>query len=311
VQYAEGFLVTGLPNGNLSTGSQPLVSVVMNCYNSSQYLREAIDSVLAQTYQNWEIIFWDNRSTDASAEIFNSYSDSRLHYFLAPEYSKLGKARNLAVGQARGDWLCFLDCDDIWFPEKLERQVAIIASEGPDLGFVYGQMLVLHDGEEPSSKWSARLRKYSKKTLLNKLPEGLILEKLLMINFVPLLTAIVSREFYHEVGGISEHFEQAEDYELFVKIAAIKKVRAVQSVVALYRVHQSNNSIINNEKGFYEALELIGRYLPAPAAIRGIRFRHATFAITQIESGKLWSGICHIATCARLSALLLWRTLKI
>lgn len=301
--------MTGSSN-NLNTASQPLVSVVMNCYNSAQYLREAIDSVFAQTYQNWEIVFWDNRSTDASAEIFNGYSDPRLRYCLAPEHSKLGKARNLAVAQAKGDWICFLDCDDVWLPEKLEQQIAIIASEDSDLGFVYGQMLVLDECGESESKWSARLRKYTKKTLLSRLPEGQILEKLLMVNFVPLLTAIVNRELYHEVGGISEHFEQAEDYELFIKIAARKKVRAVQSVVALYRVHQSNNSIANNEKAFREASELIGRYLPAPAAIRGLRFRHATFAMTQIESGKLWSGMRHITACARLSASLMWRTLK-
>ena len=290
--------------------SAPLVSVIMNCYNSSQYLREAIDSVLAQTYQNWEIVFWDNRSTDVSAEIFNSYSDPRLRYCLAPERSKLGKARNLAVAQARGDWICFLDCDDIWLPVKLEQQIAIIAGEDSDLGFVYGQMLVLCERGESESKWSARMRKYTKKTLLSRLPEGQILEKLLTVNFVPLLTAIVNRKIYHEVGGISEHFEQAEDYELFIKIAARKKVRAVQSIVALYRVHQSNNSIANSENSFREASEIISRYLPAPAAIRGLMLLYATFARTQIESGKLWSGICRIAVCVRLSALLLWRTLR-
>lgn len=304
-------MTTGPSNSNSNTGAQPLVSVVMNCYNSSRYLREAIDSVLAQTYQNWEIIFWDNQSSDASAEIFNSYSDPRFRYCLAPEHSKLGRARNLAVAQARGDWLCFLDCDDVWLPNKLEQQIAIIADEDPDLGFVYGQMLVLDENGNSESKWSARMRKYRKKTLLKKLPEGVILEKLLAVNFVPLLTAIVNRKFYHEVGGISEHFEQAEDYDLFVKIAAArKKVRAVQSVVAFYRIHQSNNSIVNNEKAFREASELIGRYLPAPAAIRGLRFRHATFAVTQMESGEFFSGIRHFTTCIYLSILLLWRQIQ-
>jgi glycosyltransferase involved in cell wall biosynthesis len=302
--------MTGQSYGNSNLEGPPLVSVVMNCYNSSWYLREAIDSVLAQTYQNWEIVFWDNRSTDDSARIFNSYSDPRLRYCVAPEHSRLGKARNLAVAKARGKWICFLDCDDIWFPDKLEQQLAIIADEDPELGFVYGQMLVLDDSGGADSKWSARLRKYTKKTLFARLPEGLILERLFMVNFVPLLTAIINRDLYHEVGGISEYFEQAEDYELFVKIAARKKVRAVQSVVGLYRIHQSNNSIENSQKAFHEASEIIARYLPAPAAIRGLRFRHAVFAKTQIESGQLWSGMRHITACAGLSALLLWRALK-
>src|SRR4030067_1280023 len=101
---------------------QPLVSVIMNCYNSEKYLREAIDSVLAQTYQNWEIIFWDNQSTDKSAAIFKSYADPRFCYFLAPEHTTLGQARNLAVEQAHGAWVAFLDCGDILFPRKLAQQ---------------------------------------------------------------------------------------------------------------------------------------------------------------------------------------------
>lgn len=272
----------------------PLVSIIMNCYNSAKYLREAIDSVFAQTYSNWEIIFWDNHSKDESAEVFKSYSDSRLRYFLAYEHTKLGKARNLAVQQAKGEWVGFLDCDDVWLPEKLEKQVAIIIDESREVGLVYGQMLVLDQNYEPSSKWSVRMRKSSKKTLLKILPEGRIFEKLLMLNFIPLLTAIVKRELYFDVGGLSEHFEMSEDYELFVKVAAVRKVRAVQSVIALYRIHQSNYSILNLEKGFQESIEIVGRYLPNPAAAYGLRRHHTYHAISQIRNGMKWSGIYHL-----------------
>ena len=237
--------------GSSSTDSrrdehQPLVSVIMNCYNSARYLREAIESVLAQTYPHWEIIFWDNQSTDESAKIFNSYSDSRLRYFIAPEHTKLGQARNQAVKQARGEWLGFLDCDDVWLPEKLEKQVAIILDEGPELGLVYGQMLVLDENYEPSSKWSAGMSKYSKKTLLKSLPEGWIFNKLIKFNFISLVTAIVETKLYHEVGGLTEHFEISEDYELFVKVSAVRKVRAVQNIIAYYRVHLSNASLLGS-----------------------------------------------------------------
>src|SRR3972149_5927289 len=89
----------------------PLVSVIMNCYNGARYLREALASVLVQTFTDWEIVFWDNQSADESAAIFKSYSDRRFRYFLAPEHTVLGRARNLAVEQARGEWIAFLDCD--------------------------------------------------------------------------------------------------------------------------------------------------------------------------------------------------------
>ena len=76
---------------------QPLVSIIMNCFNGEAYLRKCIESVLLQTYENWEIIFWDNRSKDKSAEIFNSYNDERFKYFYAEEHTSLYKARNLAI----------------------------------------------------------------------------------------------------------------------------------------------------------------------------------------------------------------------
>ena len=99
---------------------QPLVSVIMNCYNGEMYLREALDSVLSQTYTNWELIFWDNQSSDKSETIFLSYDDSRLIYFYAPQHTNLGKARTLAIEKTRGQWIAFLDVDDLWFPEKLD-----------------------------------------------------------------------------------------------------------------------------------------------------------------------------------------------
>ncbi|MEB3828453.1 glycosyltransferase family 2 protein, partial [Phormidium sp. CCY1219] len=102
----------------------PLVSVIMNCYNGEKYLKEAIDSVYAQTYPNWEIIFVDNASVDQTAAIANSY-DNRLKYFRNPLTVKLGESRNIACEHAKGEFLAFLDCDDIWMPDKLELQIPL------------------------------------------------------------------------------------------------------------------------------------------------------------------------------------------
>ena len=96
---------------------KPLISVIVNCYNGGKYLQQALESVLAQTYTNWELIFWDNRSTDRSAEIFHRYSDSRLRYFLAPKHTRLYEARNYAIEQARAEFVAFLDVDDYPTPQ--------------------------------------------------------------------------------------------------------------------------------------------------------------------------------------------------
>ncbi len=131
----------------------PAVSVIMNCYNSSRYLREALDSVLAQTFADWELIFWDNRSTDDSAKIFKSYTDKRLRYFMAPTHTVLGRARNMAVGEARGEWLAFLDCDDLWVPQKLEKQIAVVREDTDEIGLVYGEMRILVSEGEAKTLW--------------------------------------------------------------------------------------------------------------------------------------------------------------
>lgn len=107
----------------------------MNCYNGEKYLREALDSVLAQTYTNWELIFWDNRSTDQSAAICKSYGDSRMRYFYAEEHTELGAARILAFQEVRGDFVAVLDTDDISHPERLARQVAFLKAH-PDVALV-------------------------------------------------------------------------------------------------------------------------------------------------------------------------------
>ena len=79
----------------------PKVSILMNCYNGEKYLHHAIESVLFQTYKNWEIIFWDNRSTDNSAFILKSYKDNRIKYYLASSHSKLGEARKKAFSKSK------------------------------------------------------------------------------------------------------------------------------------------------------------------------------------------------------------------
>ena len=114
---------------NKCDGAIPAISVVMSVYNGEKFLQEAIDSVLAQTYQNWELIFWDNQSTDNSAKIFKSIDDQRLKYYYAPQHTWLYEARNYAIEKSSGEYFAFLDVDDWWIPEKLEKQLRYFENE--------------------------------------------------------------------------------------------------------------------------------------------------------------------------------------
>ena len=130
-------------------------------------MHEAINSIINQTYKNWEIIFWDNQSIDKSAEIFKSFNDLRFKYYYAPEHeSLLYKARNAAVKKSKGEFIAFLDVDDWWLPEKLEKQIPLF--NDPDVGLVYGNLWLFFE-------------KKNKKKIYRKgnLPSGKILNDLL------------------------------------------------------------------------------------------------------------------------------------
>ena len=113
---------------------EPLVSIIMNCYNGETYLNASLESVLSQTYKNWELIFWDNHSTDSSAKIFKNYKDKRFVYLFANEHTTLYKARNLAIEKTKGDFISFLDVDDLWNKNKLELQMPYF--NNPKVGVV-------------------------------------------------------------------------------------------------------------------------------------------------------------------------------
>ncbi|MDC0233335.1 glycosyltransferase, partial [Pelagibacteraceae bacterium] len=104
----------------------PLVSVIINCYNSQQYIREAIESVINQSYQNLEIIIWDNKSNDNTQNIIKTYNDKRIKYFISKKHTNLSTARHNAILSSTGQWFSFLDSDDIWEKEKIFNHIETI-----------------------------------------------------------------------------------------------------------------------------------------------------------------------------------------
>ncbi|MFD3275462.1 glycosyltransferase family 2 protein [Aquirufa echingensis] len=255
----------------------PFVSVIMNCYNSSEFLREAIDSVINQSYSNWELIFWDNQSTDESASIFKSYKDARLKYFYAPSHTPLGEARNLAAINAKGSWLGFLDCDDIWISSKLENQVELINdSKDEKLALVYGQVLNFSDN-------GLTYHILTK----NNLPNGDIFGELAKDNFIPVSSALVRIDRYWKVGGINSFFRQAEDYDLFVKISHQFNAVAVDGLVSKYRIHANNLSAFQKDLCYTESIEILMSFLPDKRAIEGLRFWSSLYFLFSIKRLKI------------------------
>jgi glycosyltransferase involved in cell wall biosynthesis len=211
----------------------PQVSVILNVRNGAAFLREALESVIAQTIFDWELIAWDDCSTDESADIISGYRDPRIRYYLSPEETPLGKARELAMRQARGEWLAFLDQDDVWMPHKLEKQLALA---GPDVGIIYGRA-VMFDAQR------GNLRDYDYAHEFQPLPEGDIFQQLFRdACFIAMSSAMLRRSAIEEVGGIPDGIQLVPDYYLYVAIARRYHARAVQQVVCRYRTHPGSIS---------------------------------------------------------------------
>jgi glycosyltransferase involved in cell wall biosynthesis len=212
--------------------AQPLVSVVINCFNGERYLRQAMDSIAAQTYPSWEIVFWDNGSTDGSADIARSYG-SRVRYFRAIETTPLGAARNLALQQASGVYAAFLDCDDVWMPGTLTTLVS--AMEAGPWAACYGGIVKIDATGREIGTWLPPAR------------EGDLLDALLTEFDINVPAVLVRRSALLETAlSFDPVIVASEEYCLFMQLAARRPFRSMPVPVARYRIHDgalTNRSI--------------------------------------------------------------------
>ncbi|MDC0229381.1 glycosyltransferase family 2 protein [Deltaproteobacteria bacterium] len=207
---------------------QPLVSIIMNCYNGDSFLRESIDSVYAQTYSNWEIIFWDNASTDDSALIANSY-DQHLHYFRAEKTVPLGEARNLALQKVSGKYIAFLDCDDLYLPEKLEKQVQLMEKTGYAL--CYGSAITIN-------KKGQEIRRVHTKNQSGRLIGELLKHYEINMQSVMLLRSVLEEEKL----SFTTELKYCPDHNLFMEVVSRYCVGVLKDFIVKYRVQDDSLS---------------------------------------------------------------------
>ena len=234
-----------------------LVSIIVNCFNGERFLSEALDSVVNQTYQNWELIFWDNQSSDHSSEIIKSYKHPNFNYFFSPTHTNLGKARELALKKTNGDWVGFLDCDDIWLPEKLYNQVSVINSFKGNLGLIYTKCEFFRYRLNINKK----LVRESSIKPCKILPKLKVSKELCMGNFIPFPSVLYKRDAIINAGKFS-HYKFSPDYFLNLSVSLNYDVFAIEKVLCLYRYHHLNLSISIKEVGYLENIEIIKKLMP-------------------------------------------------
>jgi len=214
--------------------NKPLISVIINCYNGEKYLRETIDSVLNQSYQNWEIIFWDNSSTDQSANILKSYKEDRIKYFYSDKHAQLYDARNQAYEMSRGDFVCFLDTDDYFLNNYFEKQLKLFNDK--DVGFSCSNHFYK---DEAKNKFWIRFKK--------RQSVGYILSDLLKNYNVSLSTLFIKRSALSKSKKLFDSsYTYLGDFDFVINLSASLKMARSHEPLSVYRLHDNNLSIKNH-----------------------------------------------------------------
>ena len=253
----------------------PKISLILNSYNPSHYLQLAIESVLQQTYPDFELLIWDDGSSDDSLDIARSLAatDERVRVIAAPHRGR-GEALKAAISATSGDYLGWIDRDDILLPNALERTAAIL-NEKPQIGMVYSDYLDIdRQGNSLGLGYRCRIP-YSRDRLLT--------------DFITFHFRLMRRDIYNQAGGIDPAFEYAEDYDLCLRISELTDIYHLREPLYHYRHHPENASrsqaslqqarsqcAINNalrRRGLQDTLQLQvqqGRFIlkPRPTASR-------------------------------------------
>jgi glycosyltransferase involved in cell wall biosynthesis len=263
-------------SGSLTAQTTELVSVIIPCYNGERFLPESIESLLAQTYNQFEIIVIDDGSTDESANIIARYPDIRYVY---QENQGVAKARNRGYRESRGRYLVFLDQDDRLLPKALETNLHYL-KKFPQCAFVFGFCSRIR------AKGSRMLLQLDRRPVKEEdyyqalLSGGRVVHKL-----CPPSVAMFHRHVFEAVGGFDVDAAPADDYDIYLRIAREFQIYCHNTIVAEYRIHGSN-------QGMDAALmsEACLRVLDAQwKHIRGIKRYEAAYKTGKSYWPKYWA----------------------
>ena len=215
--------------------SCPLVSIITPMFNAEDFIEETVKSVQSQSYGNWEMLVVDNCSTDSSRQIVNRYanSDNRIKLLVNGHNSgSPGQPRNIGIKNAKGKYISFLDADDLWMEDKLQKQIEYLEAHN-DVFMLYGRYKILKNGTILNNK----IKPDSRKMKAGRIFRDLFLSD----NFVPCLT-VMFRNRYAENYLFDENPRSMEDFDLWLKISRSENVAFLDEPLGVYRVHGRNTT---------------------------------------------------------------------
>ena len=281
-----------------------VISVITPTYNRARFLPAAVASVLSQTFGDFELIIVDDGSEDNTPDVLKPFLADRRVRYVYQENQGQSHARNLALKQATGDFIAFLDSDDVWARDKLEKQLAVFRANS-EVDIVHGDEATIN--EQGSVVSLQNMRRYS----------GRITRYLLADNSVSITTALGRRRCFDEMGGFDTSVGVADDYELWLRFSARYCYQYEPGIVASYRVMADQISsdkrrrYAANERIIQQFLARYGEVLSPGERRWGLaRFycRKARYFASAGERGKAVGAIAGALHNAPLDSVV-WRAL--
>ena len=230
--------------------NRPKVSVIINVYNGEKYIDETVDSILRQSYQNLELIIFDNCSTDGTMDILKRIDDDRLQFHSSASLVPLYSARNMAVEKTRGEFIAFCDADDLWFPTKLEEQLAEL-EKTKDMVICTNFLLLNERGGDKEYSW-----------VHDKLPEqsnhNLIINK----PYIHMSSLLVDTRIFTEYGVyFNPELTILGDMDFFVRCFEFSDISVIDNFLTIYRFHNENTGLLRFKELYTtEGSTLVAQY---------------------------------------------------
>ena len=206
-----------------------LVSIIINCYNGEKFLSRCLQSVIDQNYKNWEIIFWNNNSTDNSKKIFQSFEDKRFNYYESTKLTNLSTARNFAILKSKGKFISFLDVDDYWEKDKLMKQIAFF-EKNKKISLLF------------SNFYFENFEKKNKKiSIKKKIPKNNLINFLLSKYPVSISTVVFNKEIIKDYL-FNEKYHCIGDFDFVMKTSLYHDIYGIDEPLAVISIHEENET---------------------------------------------------------------------
>ena len=248
----------------------PKVSIVMAVYNGKKYLREAIDSILGQSFQDFEFIIVDDASVDGSVDVIKGYQDPRIKLIINEENMRLPRSLNRGMSYASGEYIARMDADDISMPDRIEKQVLFMDAH-PDVAASSGNYIVIDET--------------GKQHYLEKVRRGKQLERYVLLPS-PLVhpAATFRRSLLNEGYWYDEKYSSSQDYDLWLRIHEKYSLDNISETLLQYRIHGSSTSLTKREQQLQNACEIFNKFSPRMISLDNFKaITHVSFSNSPIS----------------------------